>query len=139
LDAFDEEKRRVAAAFDCEFPNHTDWIKRTYGYEGENRYEIYDNVTCPHTQRWTNDAGNRRVLREHLCYFLVPMEHLAEAVGAAIPVMKAIIEILQIFADFDYRGNGLTSQALVLDGEQGSNIGLSHIWSFLSKLERLNS
>jgi len=116
MDAFDEEKRRVAAAFDCEIPIHTDWVKETYAYEGENRYEIYGNVTCPHTQRWTNDAGNRRVLREDLCYFLVPMEHLARVVGVPVPVTKAIIEILQIFADFDYRGNGLTLKDLGLEG-----------------------
>jgi opine dehydrogenase len=114
--AFDEERRRVAAAFDCETPTYLDWMNKTYGYEGRSLYEIFGNVTNPHTQRWGNDAGNRRVLREDLCYFFVPMEQLAEVVGIDVPVTKAIIEILQIFTDFGYRANGITLKDLGLEG-----------------------
>ncbi len=116
MDAFDEEKRRVAAAYDCDVAIHTDWVTRTYGYRGKNRYEIYGNVTNPHTQRWSNDAGNRRVLREDLCYFFVPMEQLAKVVGIDTPVTSAMIELLQIFADFDYRANGVTLKDLGMQG-----------------------
>lgn len=122
MDAFDEEKRRVAAAFGCDIPTHIEWLTRTYAYEGKNRYEIYGNVTNPHTQRWTNDAGNRRVLREDLCYFFVPMEELAKVVGIETPVTSAIIELLQIFADFDYRGNGMTLKELGMEGMDRNQI-----------------
>lgn len=115
-DAFDEERRRVAAAFDCETPTYLEWMNKTYGYEGRSLYEIFGNVTNPHTQRWGNDAGNKRVLREDLCYFFVPMEQLAEVVGIDVPVTKAIIEILQIFTDFGYRANGVTLKDLGVEG-----------------------
>jgi len=115
-DAFDEERIRVAAAFDCETPTYLTWMNKAYGYKGENLYEMCGNVTNPHAQRWGNDGGNRRVLREDLCYFFAPMEQLAEIVGIEVPVTKAIIEILQIFTDFDYRANGITLRDLGLEG-----------------------
>jgi len=121
-DAFDRERIRVAAAFDCEVPAHSMWVTNTYGYKGENIYEIYGNVTCDHVKRWTNDEGNRRVLREDLCYFFVPMEQLAEVVGIEVPVTKAIIEMLQIFTDFDYRTNGITLKDLGMEGLNKSQI-----------------
>lgn len=115
-DAFDKERIRVAAAFDCETPASSVWFSRTYGYKGENLYEICRDVSCDHAKRWTNDEGNRRVLREDLCYFFVPMEQLAEVAGIDVPVTKAILELLQIFTDFDYRANGITLRDLGLDG-----------------------
>jgi opine dehydrogenase len=115
-DAFDKERINVAAAFDCEVPMNSDWEAKTYLYKGKNMYEQYGNVSNPHTQRWTNDAGMRRSLIEDICYFFVPMEQLAELVGISVPVTKAMIEILQIFADFEYRANGITLKDLGLDG-----------------------
>jgi len=115
-DAFDMERISVAAAFNCKVPMNSEWEARTYGYSGVNMYEQYGNVSNPHVQRWTTDAGNRRVLKEDLCYFFVPMEQLAKVVEIDVPITKAIIEILQIFADFDYRANGLKLKELNLDG-----------------------
>jgi opine dehydrogenase len=122
VDAFDRERQKVAAAFDCEVPMSVDWITQAYGYPGKNIYEIYGNVTCEHAQRWGNDAGNRRVLQEDLCYFFVPMEQLAEIVGLEVPVTKAMIEMLRIFADFDYRANGLTLRDLGMEGLNKSQV-----------------
>lgn len=116
MDAFDQEKRRVAAAFGLDVPHHMEWFTKTYGYQGKNRYEIFGNVTNPHAQRWGNDAGNRRVLREDLCYFFVPMEQLAAVVGVEVPITRAMIEMLTIFADFDYRANGITLKDLGMEG-----------------------
>lgn len=122
VDEFDRERQAVAAAFDCEVPMSVDWISRAYGYPGKNTYEIYGHVTCEHAQRWGNDAGNRRVLIEDLCYFFVPMEQLAEIVGLEVPVTKAMIEMLRIFTDYDYRANGLTLGDLGLAGLNKSQI-----------------
>lgn len=115
-DAFDKERIKVAKALDCDVPHSFDWVKQAYGYKGDNLYEIYGDVTCEHAKRWGNDAGNRRVLREDICYFFVPMEQLAEVLGIDIPVTKSMIEILQILADFDYRGNGVTLKDLGMEG-----------------------
>lgn len=115
-DAFDEERIRVATALDCVTITYLDWMEKAYGYEGKSLYEMYGNTSNPHTHRWGNDDGNRRVLREDLCYFFVPMEQLAEVVGIDVPVTKAIIEILQIFTDFDYRANGITLRDLGMEG-----------------------
>jgi len=116
MDAFDKERMDVITAFGCKSINQIEWHRRTYKYEGENKYEIYGNVTNPHAQRWGNDAGNRRVLKEDLCYFFVPMEQLAEVVGIDVPVTKAMIEMLKIFTDFDYRANGITLKDLGMEG-----------------------
>lgn len=115
-DAFEEEKMKVASAFNCKIPTHSDWINKTYSYKGKNLYENYGDVTCPHVKRWTNDAGNRRVLREDICYFFIPMEQLAEVVGIDVPITKAMIDILQVFTDFDYRANGITLKDLGMQG-----------------------
>lgn len=115
-DAFDKERMEVASALDCSVPYTVDWVSKAYEYEGNNLYEMYGNVTCEHAKRWGNDAGNRRVLKEDLCYFFVPMEQLAEALGINVPVTKAMIEILQIFSDFDYRSNGITLKDLGMEG-----------------------
>jgi opine dehydrogenase len=115
MDAFDKEKNRVAAAFGCDIPSQIIEFRRVYGYKGKNRYEIYRDATCPHTQLWSSDVALRQLLREDLCYFFVPMEQLAEVVGVDVPVTKAIIEILQIFTDFDYRTNGITLKDLGLE------------------------
>lgn len=111
-DAFDKERIRVASALDCEVPHAFDWFQRAYDYKGDNLSEIFGNIKCEHTKRWGNDDGNRRVLREDLCYFFVPMEQLADIVGIDVPITKAMIEILQIFTDFNFRANGITLKDL---------------------------
>ncbi|MCF7938605.1 MAG: NAD/NADP octopine/nopaline dehydrogenase family protein [Spirochaetales bacterium] len=116
VDEFDKERRAVASAFECEVPTCADWVSRAYGYPGQNIYEQFGHVTCEHGQRWGNDSGNRRVLQEDLCYFFVPMEQLAAIAGLDIPVTKAMIEMLRIFTDFDYRAHGVTLKDLGMDG-----------------------
>jgi len=112
VDAFDRERIRVAKALDCDVCTYPEWLRKAYLYEGENIYEIFGNVSCEFVTRWANDAGNRRLLKEDLCYFFIPMEQLAEVVGIDVPVTKAIVEIIQIFTDFDYRANGITLKDL---------------------------
>ena len=50
------------------------------------------------------------------------MEQLAEIVGLEVPVTKAMIEMLRIFADFDYRANGLTLRDLGMEGLNKSQV-----------------
>ena len=115
-DAFDKERIKVAAGLGCDVPHAFDYFRKAYKYDGKDFYEIFGSVKCEHSKRWGTDAGNRRVLHEDVCYFMVPMEQLAGFLGIDVPVTKAIIEILQIFADFDYRGNGVTLKELGMDG-----------------------
>lgn len=114
-DAFDKERIAVAKAFGSDVPHAFEYFSNTYKYEGRDFYEIFGHVTCEHAKRWGTDAGNRRVLQEDLCYFFVPMEQLARIAGVEVPVTKAIIEILQIFAEFDYRSHGITLKDLGMD------------------------
>jgi opine dehydrogenase len=116
MDAFDKEKREVAAAFECDVPILLDYSKMAYGYTAESHYEIYANQKLAHVMRWSTDAANRRVLQEDISYFFVPMEQLAEIVGVPVPVTKAMIEILQVFTDFDYRAKGLGLKDLGMEG-----------------------
>jgi opine dehydrogenase len=121
-DAFDEERRRVAAAFGYKTPTYVEWFNNAYNYGGENLDEIFGKVTCEHGKRWGNSSGNLRVIREDLCYFFVPMEQLAAVVGEDVPVTKACIEILKVFTDFDYREHGIKLSDLGLEGMDRSQI-----------------
>jgi len=115
-DAFDKERIKVARALGCNVPHAFDWFRKSYKYKGDNLYEMFGKVTNEHAQRWGTDTGNRRVLQEDLCYFFVPMEQFAKALGIGVPVTQAIIEILQIFTDFNYRANGVTLKDLGMEG-----------------------
>jgi len=115
-DAFDHERMKVAAALECDVPHAFDFFRETYQYPGKDFYEIFGGVTCEHGKRWGTDAGNRRVLEEDICYFMVPMEHFADLLGIDVPVTKAIIEIMKIFAEFDYRAKGVTMKDLGMEG-----------------------
>jgi opine dehydrogenase len=115
-DAFDDERRRLARAFGFETPTYQAWFNDAYLYPGKNLYEIFGNVTCEHAQRWGTDAGNRRVLQEDLCYGFVPMEQLAKIAGVEVPVTSAMIEMIRIFSDFDYRSDGLKLEKLGMAG-----------------------
>ena len=42
-------------------------------------------------------------------------KELAEVVGVEVPVTKAMIEILGIFTDFDYRAHGITLKDLGME------------------------
>jgi len=119
-DAFDHERLAVAAAFGCQSPMWAEWFHKTYEYEGSDMYELHGDVRCPHVQRWGTDVRNRRVLIEDLCYFFVPMEQLAEVAGVEVPITKAMIEILKVFTEYDYRADGVTLKDLGLEGlDQG--------------------
>ncbi|MBW2146320.1 MAG: NAD/NADP octopine/nopaline dehydrogenase family protein [Deltaproteobacteria bacterium] len=115
-DAFDRERIKVAAALDCDVTHSFEWFRNTYLYEGKDIYEIFGNVTCEHARRWSTEAGNRRVLHEDICYFLIPMEQIATVLKIDVPVTRAIIEIVHVFTDFDYRSHGITLKDLGMDG-----------------------
>jgi opine dehydrogenase len=115
VDASDRERIRVAEALGCQVPGALEYFRTAYQYPGENFYEMYG-PTCEHSKRWGTDAGNRRVLQEDLCYFMVPMEQIAKRLNVAVPVTQAMIELLQIFAETDYRTGGVTLADLGLEG-----------------------
>jgi len=113
-DAFDRERMRVAEALGCTVPHSFEYFRNAYLYPGEDFYEIFGH--SEHAKRWGTDAGNRRVLQEDLSYFMVPMEHLATRLGIEVPATRAIIEIVQILAEADYRSGGVTLAELGLEG-----------------------
>ena len=114
IDAFDKERIAVAAALDTEVTTELTELEVIYGYKGATHYEAM--VTSEHAKRWTTDAGNRRVLKEDLCYFHIPMEQIAKIVGIPVPVTTAIVELLTVFAGQDYRAEGLSLDKLGMGG-----------------------
>ena len=90
--------------------------KDTLLEQGKDLYELHGDVRCPHVQRWGPAHRNLRVLIEDICHFFVPMEQLAEVVGFEVPVTKAMIEILKVITEYDYRANAVTLKSLGLDG-----------------------
>ena len=126
VDASDRERIRVAEALGCSVPSAFDYFKAAYLYPGENFFEMYG-PTCEHAKRWGTDAGNRRVLQEDLGYFMVPMEQLAKLLDVEIPVTRAIIEMIQIFTETDYRRSGVTLADLGLDNYKTSKEMLQYV------------
>ena len=112
-DAFDRERIRVAEALGCKVPHSFEYFRNAYLYEGEDFYEIFGQ--SEHAKRWGTDAGNRRVLQEDLVYFMVPMERLAARLGIEVPVTRAIIEVIQVFTETEYRSGGVTLADLGLE------------------------
>jgi hypothetical protein len=113
-DAYDVERMRVAAAFDCETISWPEYCRRVYEYEGKDLYDLCANSTGPHQQSWSSIETTERLLVEDLCYSLAPMEALAKVVGVEVPITTAIIDILAVFTGYDYRANGLTLKDLGL-------------------------
>jgi hypothetical protein len=77
---------------------------------------MYGSVACEHSKRWGTDAGNRRVLDEDICFFFIPMEELAKVVGEDVPITRAMTDIMTIFAECDYRSQGLKLTDLGMEG-----------------------
>jgi opine dehydrogenase len=113
-EAFDRERMRVAEAFGCRTTTWIEYCRRAYGYAGDDLYDMH--IQSPHAERWSTDAEARRLLVEDLCYFFVPLEQLAAVVGVEVPVTTAMIELLTVFTDFDYRGHAITLADLGLEG-----------------------
>lgn len=112
--AFDEERIKVAAYFDCDTTDYVTAFKKTYKYKGKDLYEVYSNTE--HSERWGRVEGVYRVLIEDLCYFFVPMESLAKMAGIAVPITTAMIDIFKVFTGYDYRSNGITLKNLGMEG-----------------------
>lgn len=119
-EAFDQERMRVAEAFECETPSWMTYCREAYGYEGEDLYESH--ITSPHAKQWTGDEEARRILVEDLCYFFVPMEQLAEVAGVDVPVTTGMVDVLAVLTEFDYRAEALTLVDLDLDGKTREQI-----------------
>ena len=113
-EAFDQERLRVAEAFECETPTWMTYCREAYGYEGDDLYESH--ITSPHADRWTTDEEARRLLVEDLCYFFIPMEALAQVAGVAVPVTTGMVDVLAVLTGFDYRAEALTLRELGLEG-----------------------
>jgi opine dehydrogenase len=113
-EAFDRERMAVAQALDCRTTTWVEYCRRAYGYAGDDLYAMH--IHSPHAERWSTDAEARRLLVEDLCYFFVPLEQLAAVTGVAVPVTTAMIELLTVLSDFNYREHALTLADLGLEG-----------------------
>lgn len=113
-DVFDKERIKVAKYFDCDTTDYVAAYERMYEYKGKDLYELFLNTE--HSQRWGSVDGIYRVLIEDLCYFFVPMEHLAKMAGIEVPITTAMIDIFKVITGYDYRSNGVTLADMGIEG-----------------------
>jgi len=113
IEAFDRERIAVAAELDTVVTRELETLRTDYGCEGDTVFDAL--VSSDLAQGWTSDLANRQVLREDLCYFHIPMEAIASVLDVPVPVTTAIIDLMSVFAEYDYRAHGLSLSALGME------------------------
>ncbi len=114
IDAFDAERIAVAAALDTIVTTELETLRTDYDCRGDTVYEAL--VSSKLAKGWTSDAMNRQVLKEDICYFYVPMEEIASVLGVDVPVTSAIIDLISVFAEYDFRDHGISLSSIGMQG-----------------------
>lgn len=112
-DAFDIERKKVIEAYDCETIGYVEWNKKAYKHTGNNLAELYKGSEI--SERWGKVEGIYRVIKEDICYSLVPLEQFAKVAEIKTPVTTAMIDVLQVMIGENYRENAITLKVLGLE------------------------
>ena len=114
VEAVDQERCRVAAAFDVPFTILQDQLKNFYGLEGETVYEVVSHSHV-HRDQITPRNADHRYITEDVPYGLVPILRLARMSGFEVPATQAIVTMASIVNETDYEGDRYSSEALGLN------------------------
>ena len=105
LEKMDFERQAVAKAGGFEIESVREWMKRTYGVEGNTLYECirknqaYKEIDAPPTI-------NSRYIFEDVPNGLVPVEAMGREYGVPTPNITTIIDLACSVMDVNYRLNG---------------------------------
>jgi len=114
VEAFDQERIKVAEALGCEVETASEWAQRTYGYIGKDIAEAFRKSA--HADRYIPRERLAAVLSEDLEFFYVPLVRLGDSLSIPTPVTKAIVEVMRVMLKSDFWENGVTLEQLGLAG-----------------------
>jgi opine dehydrogenase len=120
VDAFDDERIRVARALDCKVKTAYEWVQEAYGYDGENIAEAFRR--SPHAARYIPRERIAEVVSEDIEYFYVPLTELGRTLSIKTPVTNSIIEVMGVMLNLNYWMSGITLERLGLQGMTAKQI-----------------
>lgn len=121
VEKLDGERCQIAQAMGVEIPNAVQWLKLTYGAEGNSLYEAVQNnpayvgIKAPQLKSVEDKLGLRYVV-EDVPTGLVPVSELGAKLGIATPNIDLMIRVAEMVYDRDFRADGRTLQRLGLAG-----------------------
>lgn len=107
LEKLDSERLQVAYKLGHPVESTTDWLRRSYGVEGENLYECiqknlaYQNIDAP------TSLQHRYILEDVGCG-LVPLETVGHKLGIPMHICGLIIDLANSMLEMDFRKSGRT-------------------------------
>jgi opine dehydrogenase len=113
LEKLDSERMKVATALGVKTLSARQWLKESYGAEGETIYEAIQNN--PAYKGLTAPVGlDTRYIYEDVPCSLVPISSLAEKLGIETPAIDTIIRLANIITGRNFIEEGRTIEKLGL-------------------------
>ena len=127
VENIDNERLKVAKALGVAVDSALEWLRYTYGVQGENLYEAIQNTKA---YKGIGAPGNLNVryIFEDVPESLVPIASFGELVGIPTPTIGSIIEMASVMHDIDYWEVGRTVDKLGLKG-----LNLSQIYQLVQE------
>lgn len=120
IDRLDEERRAIAAAYDCRVDKLAEhFFQMGYtdekGREGGTAYDVFHNSE---PNRWIRAPSSidHRFFNEDVPFGLVPFSELARLAGVPAPVTDAVITLASAITGKPYREAGLDLRKMGIEG-----------------------
>ncbi len=120
IDRLDEERRAIAAAYDCRVEKLSEhFFQMGYtdeqGRAGGTAYDVFHNSAA---NRWIRapSSVDHRFFNEDIPYGLVPFSELARAAGVSTAVTDAVITVASAITGKPYREIGLNVSKMNIEG-----------------------
>ncbi|HEY7804035.1 MAG TPA: NAD/NADP octopine/nopaline dehydrogenase family protein, partial [Orrella sp.] len=111
VEAVDDERCRIAAAFDIHVSPFLEQAKSMYGMQGDSVYEAMQQTTV-HRNQMTPHGADHRYVTEEVPFGLVPLLELAKVAGVHVPAIQAIVTTASLVNATDYEREGRHLDAL---------------------------
>lgn len=120
IDQLDDERRAIAAAYDCKVDKLAEhFFQMGYtdgkGREGGTAYDVFHNSE---PNRWIKAPSSidHRFFNEDIPFGLVPFSELARLAGVPTPVTDAVITLASAITGKPYREAGLNLRKMGIEG-----------------------
>lgn len=115
IERMDMERMALGRLLNVATLSAKDWLRETYGAEGNNLHEAIQNNPAYHGLQAPSGL-NIRYIFEDVPYSLVPMSSLARAFNIDTPAIDSIIRIAELITGRDFYKEGRNIERLGLEG-----------------------
>jgi opine dehydrogenase len=115
IEKIDRERIKVANALKVKAVSALEWLKFTYGSEGNSLYEAIQN-TKAYKGLKAPDTVHVRYIFEDVPESLVPIASFGRIAGVPTPVIDSVIEMASAMHNINYWEKGRTAEKLGLKG-----------------------